>query len=212
MKVNPHLQQPLIQHGAPLSSNNPVLLALHGRNQTPEVVIDIFERMAWHEATLLAPNANNQTWYPARFMEPIEQNEPDLTYALEALEARITDLGAQGVGKERLVLLGFSQGGCLIAQYLVQHPAHYKGIAIFTGGVIGPPGTQWNPKGSLEGTSILLTTCDTDEWVPLERVQETTVLFRAMGANVTEKVYQGREHLVCDDEIEMAKSLFQIGL
>lgn len=198
----------MIQSGAPLSHNNPVILALHGRNQTPDFVIDIFERMAWREATLFAPNAHHQTWYPARFMDPIEQNEPDLTYALEALDERIKHLAEQGVGKERLIVLGFSQGGCLLAQYLVTHPARYKGIVIFTGGLIGPPGTTWEILGSLQGTPTLITTCDTDEWVPLERVQETITLFRQMSASVTEKVYQGREHLVCDDEIALAKQLF----
>lgn len=205
--MNPHLHQPLIQSGAPLSNNNPVILAFHGRNQSPDFVINIFERLDWNSATLFAPNAHHQSWYPARFMDPVEQNEPYLTYALEALDERIRTLAEWGVGKERLVLLGFSQGACLVAHYLIQHPARYRGVAIFTGGVIGPPGSEWKLQGSLGGTPTLITTCDTDEWVPLERVQQTIDLFRAMGATVTEKIYQGREHLVCDDEIAVAKQL-----
>lgn len=209
MKVNPHLQQPLLQRGAPLSSDNPVLLGLHGRHQSTDVVIDIFERLQWRDATLFAPTAADQTWYPARFMEPFEHNEPALTFALVALHQRIQALAAQGVGKERLILFGFSQGACLLAQYLVQQPARYRGVAIFTGGVIGPPGSQWKITGSLEGTPTLITTCDSDEWVPFSRVQATITLFHQLGATVTDKVYQGRAHLVCDDEIELVKGLFR---
>lgn len=162
----------------------------------------------WQSATLFAPNADSQTWYPARFIDPVEQNEPFLSDALEALDERIRTLTERGVDKDRLVLLGFSQGGCLIAHYVTQHPARYRGIAIFTGGVIGPPGREWKIQGSLDGTPTLITTCDTDEWVPLGRVQETITLFRKMGADVTEKIYQGRDHLVCDDEIALAKQIF----
>jgi phospholipase/carboxylesterase len=207
--VNPHLQQPLLQQGTPLKDDNPVILGLHGRNQTPDVIIDIVERMGWKHATLFAPNAYNQSWYPARFMEPIEQNEPYLTYALEALDERINMLQQQGIHKERLLLMGFSQGACLIAQYLMKNPAKYRGIAIFTGGVIGPPDTRWDIKGSLDGTPTLITSCDTDEWVPIGRVHETITLFRAMNANITTKIYQGRDHLVCDDEINLTRLVFQ---
>lgn len=206
--MNPHLEQAVVQKGGPLTDHNPVILAFHGRNQSPDFVVDVFERLAWPDATFFAPAAANNTWYPNRFMDAIESNEPYLTYTLASVDMRVKALAAQGVDKKRLILLGFSQGACLVAEYAVRHPARYGGLAIFTGGVIGPPGHTWPQKGSFDATPTLITTCDTDEWVPVGRVHETIALFRQMGAAVTEQVFTGREHLVNDDEIQMARDLF----
>lgn len=39
---------------------------------------------------------------------------------------------------ERIVLAGFSQGGCLVAVLLARTPRPYAGVAILTGALIGP--------------------------------------------------------------------------
>jgi hypothetical protein len=45
----------------------------------------------------------------------------------------------------------------------------------------------------------------------LYRTQESVEVFRHLGANVTERVYPGREHEVGDDEVALARELL-IGL
>jgi phospholipase/carboxylesterase len=42
------------------------------------------------------------------------------------------------VPPERIVLAGFSQGGCLVAVLLARTPRPYAGVAILTGALIGP--------------------------------------------------------------------------
>ena len=63
----------------------------------------------------MLPAASGGSWYPARFNEPRIANEPWLGQALEAVETAIADVLAAGVPAERVVLAGFSQGGCLVA-------------------------------------------------------------------------------------------------
>lgn len=207
--MNPHLQSPTIYGGAPVSSNNPIILAFHGRGQTPDVVVDIFERLQWNDASLVAPSAADNSWYPAGFMADIKTNEPFLSDALAVVAQSVANLAVKGVKKENIILLGFSQGACLVAEYAIRQPQRYGGIVIFTGGVIGPAGTQWSYDGSFEGTPTLITTGDKDEWVPVERVHETAILFNNANAAVTKKVFTDREHLVSDEEIKMAQTIFK---
>ena len=80
---------------------------------------------------------------------------------------------------------------------------------LFTGGLIGPPGTSWSYPGSFHGTPLFLGTSDVDSFVPLGRVQESSAIFRQMGAEVIERVYPGMDHIVNNDEIALARAIIQ---
>jgi len=180
--MNPHIKQPIAYSGAPITPDNPVIVALHGRNQDTDFIINVCERLNWTAASIVAPPAEANTWYPTGFMAPFDDNEPKFTYALERVQTLLDDLREQGVPQEHIVLLGFSQGACLAAEYAIRNPGRYGGIVIYTGGVIGPPGTRWDYAGDFENTPTLVTTGDTDAWVPVGRVHETIALFRERGA------------------------------
>ena len=107
-----------------------------------------------------------------------------------------------------VVLIGFSQGACLLAEYVARHPARYGGVAVLTGGLIGPPGTTWDGP-SLESTPILLATSDVDEWVPIGRVEETRTVLTERGADVRWRVYTGMEHVVNDDEVALVAEMLR---
>jgi phospholipase/carboxylesterase len=113
----------------------------------------------------------------------------------------------RGVHRERVVLLGFSQGACLASQFAVEHPTRYGGLVLFSGGLIGPPGTTWNLPGDFGGTPVFLGCSDVDTHVPAERVRETAEEFTRMGAAVTMRLYPGMGHLVNDDEIHAAQEI-----
>ena len=78
-------------------------------------------------------------------------------------------------------------------------------LGILSGGAIGPPGTARNYAGSLAGARTFLGCADHDAHIPLSRVQETTGLFKAMGAAVTERIYPGTFHGVNDDELAQVR-------
>jgi predicted esterase len=182
---------------------------MHGRNHSPNIILELAERINLPSFTYLAPAAAQNTWYPSGFMDKFEVNEPYLSYALEVYDQRVTDLVSRGYAREKIVLIGFSQGACLTAEYAVRHAARYGAIIIFTGGLIGPPGTQWAYDGSFHNTPVFLGSSDVDAWVPLARVQQSAVIFKKMGAEVTERIYPGMEHLVNDDEIAFARAIME---
>ncbi len=205
--MEPHAGQPVIEAGVPLGQAPAAVIMVHGRNAAPANILDLVPRLARPNLTYLAPAAANRTWYPHSFMAGIASNEPGLSSGLGVLESLLARTQAAGIPRSRIVLLGFSQGACLTAEFAVRHASRFGGVVVFSGGVIGPPGTRWDDAGRFDGTPVFLGCSDQDSHVPESRVSESAELFRRMGADVTKRIYPGMGHLVNDDEIAFAQEL-----
>jgi predicted esterase len=184
-----------------------VVILVHGRNAGPANILDLVPRLARPALTYLAPAAPNRTWYPFSFLAPIEQNEPALSAALAILADTLAHVERAGVSRSRIVLLGFSQGACLASEFAARHAARYGGVIAFTGGLIGPPGTERTYPGAFDGTPVFLGSGDPDAHVPVDRVRESAAVFTRMGASVTTRIYPGMGHVVNDDEIARAQAI-----
>lgn len=202
---NPHLDQPPVTAGAPLAGAGAAALVVHGRGQTPDYMKAVLDRVARPELAYLLPAAAGNTWYPQGFLAPVEDNQPRLDQALEAVGVLLGHIADAGVPPERTFLVGFSQGACLLSEFLVRTPRRYGGAAILTGGFIGP-GSR-SASGSFARMPVFLGSSRYDEWVPPARAEETAQLLRAMDADVTFRLYDDREHLVNDDEIVQVRRL-----
>ena len=198
-----HEGQPVARRGPDPADARAVCVLLHGRGRDTDDVLELAERIGDADVAFLAPAARGNTWYPQSFLAPLEANEPHLGSALAVVDALLGSLG----DLERVVLGGFSQGACLAAEYALRHPRRYGGLLLYTGGAIGPPGTEWPARGTFAGTPAYLGTADPDDWVPVERVRETAALLRAQDAEVTLEVFPGLDHLVNDEEIAAGRSL-----
>lgn len=192
---------------AAVSGQKPVVVMVHGRNAGPDNILDLVPRLARPQFDYVAPAAPNRTWYPFSFLAPIEQNEPALSNALAQLRATVEGIEASGIARRRIVLLGFSQGACLATEFMIRHASRFGGLIAFSGGAIGPPGTEWNRPGSFDGTPMFFGCSDVDAHVPAERVRESADVCTRMGASVTTKIYPGMGHLVSDDEVAQARQI-----
>jgi len=204
MNDDPHAGQPVLQAGASIDDARLVAILLHGRGASAEDILGLASELAARDIAYVAPQAAGGTWYPYSFLAPIPQNEPYLGSALRKVAAVI---GALPVERERIVLLGFSQGACLTLEFAARNAGRYAAIAAFTGGLIGPPGTPRSYAGSFEGTPIFIGSSDVDPHVPLERVHESTAVLTRMGAEVDERIYPGMAHTVNQDEIHAVDAL-----
>ena len=140
-------------------------------------------------------------------MADISRNEPHLTSALQSLETVVAHAEAAGVARTRIALLGFSQGACLTSEFAVRHASRFGALIIFTGGLIGPPGTEWDHPGNFAGTPVFFGSGDPDAHVPVSRVMESAEVFTRMGADVKTSIYPGRGHWVGDEEVEIARAM-----
>ena len=207
MPDNPHLLPPVTRWGAEEADASLVVLALHGRDQDPAFVQGVAERVDLPELAWRLPAADARSWYPLSFLVPVADNEPRLSYALRAVEHHRADLAAAGAGPERLLLLGFSQGACVLAEHLVRTAAPCAGAVLLTGGHVGPPGTTPTASGDLRSMPVLLGSAEADALVPIARVRETAALLQALGAQVELEVYDDLEHLVSDVAVASTRRL-----
>jgi phospholipase/carboxylesterase/glyoxalase family protein len=184
---------------------------LHGRGKTPEEKIDLAARFGNLEGfRWVVPEAETPgSWYPGRFWDPRESNEPYLSEAVERCHAAVLEAGENGrLTPERLVIVGFSQGASLALEYALRHPGSVGSMIVLTGGLMGVPGSDWKSIAphSLAGLRMLLTGSDVDDWIPEASTLEAARLFRELGADVQLRIYQGRPHIVSEEEIAEARS------
>ncbi|MGH7617503.1 MAG: alpha/beta hydrolase [Gemmatimonadaceae bacterium] len=206
--MQPHSGQPIAYAGAALDTAAAAMVLVHGRNAAPANILDVFTRLDRPRVAAVAPAAAGGAWSPYPFISPREQNEPGISSALFVLDAIVSDLLIRGFGARNIVLLGFSQGACLTAEFAFRHPRPYGGAMVLSGGLIGALGTTWpDIPGSLDGVPVFLGCSDVDSHIPKQRVLESEEVFTRMGARVTRRFYPGMGHLVNDDEIEFVRGV-----
>ncbi len=185
------------------------MIMVHGRDAAPVNILQLVDSLSHPEFTYMAPAAANGTWYPYSFMADKEQNEPGISSGLAVIHRVVNNVVNSGTAKDHIILLGFSQGACLTAEYAVEHADRFGGVVLYSGSLIGPPGTTWPYEGSFDTTPIFMGCSDVDLHVPLERVEEGAAVFERMGGVVTKRIYPGMGHLVNDDELASTQALMR---
>jgi phospholipase/carboxylesterase len=192
--------------GAPPPEARAAAILVHGRNQDEQVMLDVVERLMLDDVAYVLPLAANRTWYSNRYWDPVGEIEPNLTCALEAIDAAIVRITVAGIGHEQLVLRGFSQGACLIAELVARRPRPYLGVAILTGSLVGPAGERSAPA-DVDGLPMYISSSRYDEWVSFKDAEATAEAFRRAGANVRFETLFDREHLISDRAVAGLKEL-----
>ena len=208
----PHEHSPVYAAGVHLEEANAALVLLHGRGATAEDILSLSGHLAQPGLAYLAPQAEGYTWYPNRFIFPVEQNEPHLSAALALVDRIVVHVQSAGIAPERIFIGGFSQGACLASEYVIRNPRRYGGLLVFSGGYIGPLNQVRKPEGNLQGMPAFVGCSDVDPYIPLQRVQETASLLTALGAQVTERIYPDMDHTNNDEELALAQEILSKAL
>ena len=191
----------------PLQTARAAVVMLHGRGATAASILALAIELRLDRVAYLAPEAAGNTWYPLSFLAPIERNEPWLSSALATVGTTLTRAAAADIPLERIVLLGFSQGACLAAEFAARNARRYGGLAVLSGGLIGPALRAEAYNGDFSGMPAFLGCSDIDSHIPAERVRESGDLLQRLGANVTMRLYPGMGHMVNDDELERVRAM-----
>lgn len=200
----------IITAGKKLAEAEKALIMLHGRGASAEDILSLNVHLAVKDFALIAPRATNSTWYPYSFLAPVASNEPWLSSALDIVAGIIADINNAGIATDKIYLTGFSQGACLMLEFITRNATRYGGIAAFTGGLIGETINRSHYKGDFDGTPVFIGTSNPDMHVPVERVYATGNILREMKAAVTEKVYPNMGHTITMDEIETVNKIIFI--
>ena len=188
--------------GVPLDQAKRVLIMTHGRGASAQSILSLAAELAVDGFALAAPQATGNTWYPYSFLVPEAQNEPGLSSGLAVLKELLDTVKAAGISSENVYFLGFSQGACLTSEFVARHAQPFGGVFILSGGVIGDSVKTERYTGNFAGTPIFLGCSDVDAHVPKDRVQDSSEVFRTLGATVTERIYPNAPHSIFQDEID----------
>jgi predicted esterase len=196
--------------GTPLAKARAAAILLHGRGGSAEDIASLARLLAADRLAFLVPEATGHTWYPQRFMAPLEANEPWLGSALGVVGALVAQVAAAGIPAARLAVGGFSQGACLALEFVARQPTRYGAVIAFSGGVIGPLDAPRPvpPAGrSLGGTPVFLGCGDRDGHIPVEAVEASASVLTGLGGAVDLRLYPGMGHTINPDELEAARAL-----
>lgn len=191
----------VVMAGAEPDEADGAVIMVHGRGDSALGILSLAESLGQDNLRYVAPEPPGGQWYPFRFLEPMHRNEPGITLGMQAIDGVRAMLEQHGIGPERTVLLGFSQGACLALEYVARHARRFGGVAGLSGALIGPDGTPRDYAGSLDGTPVFLGCSDVDFHIPVHRVHEAAEVLDRLGGLVAMRIYPGMGHTINDDEI-----------
>lgn len=203
---DPHRGQPLETAGAPPQAADAAVVMLHGRSSTAKHILRLVDEFYHHGVMYLAPQAARRTWYPRSGYGPFEDNEPWFSSALGRVSDALGVAAEAGVPPERVLVFGFSQGGCLACEFVARNPRRYGGLVALSGSLLGPE-IREGYGGSLDGTPVFLGCSEDDSYVPAGRVRESAAVFERLGGDATARLYDGLGHEINDDEMRRLDAL-----
>ncbi|MDV7349259.1 alpha/beta hydrolase [Halorubrum distributum] len=204
----PHAEATLVTGGAPVAAAEVAVVLVHGRGGTAEGIVRLADEFYRSGATLLAPGAVRSTWFPAPHEAPVSANEPALTSAADCVASAVDVARDAGVPPERVVLVGVSQGGAVVAEFLRRRPRRFGGAFVASAALPGEDldsreaeaveGVERDGDGPLAGTRIALVSSEDDPYVPPDRVRATARVFERAGAAVECRIDPGDGHGLSD--------------
>jgi len=195
---------------AAVGTADKALILVHGRGGSAEDILGLADALPVSDFAWFAPQATAHSWYPYSFMAPVSSNEPWLSSALGVVKQLVGHIRDKGIDSDHIWFMGFSQGACLMLEYLARNAGRYGGVVAFTGGLIGDRIYPQNYRGDFAGTPVFIGTGDPDPHVPVQRVHDTVKVLKGMNAAVTEKVYPGMGHTISDDELHQARRILNV--
>ncbi|SDF40062.1 phospholipase/carboxylesterase [Mucilaginibacter pineti] len=199
----------IVTAGTPVDKAKKAIIMLHGRGASAASIISLKDHLALDGYAIFAPQATEYSWYPYSFMAPVSNNQPMLDSALQVIGELVADIKQQGIAQENIYILGFSQGACLTLEYATRNAGRYGGIIAFTGGLIGEKLVTENYQGNFNQTPVLQTTGDPDPHVPVSRVNESVAIIEGLNAQVTLRIFKGRQHTISGEELALANELLK---
>jgi phospholipase/carboxylesterase len=188
---------------------------LHGRGAGADGILPLAAEIGLVDAALFAPEAADRSWWPVSFLAPMARLEPWLGSALGAVHRAVAAAAEEDFTDERIVLLGFSQGGCLALEYAARSGRRFRNVFGLSAGLIGtaddggPPTDDlygFAPKRfdystELAGMPVHIGCHARDPHIPLRRVRESEAAFRSLGARCSVSVVPGTGHGMTDPSL-----------
>ena len=206
----PHAAHPPGRRGPALADARKVVLAVHGRGSNAERFShDLAHRLgldANADVAIVAPQADQNTWYPRGFRAPLADNRPHLDSALAVLDATWAAIAAH-VPPEDIAVVGFSQGACLALTWLSTTQARPRTLLAFTGAHTPLPDATW---AAATNATVHLSRSADDPWVPAAAFAETRTALADAGAHVADHTVDGGAHAIHPPDLAALRAALEM--
>jgi predicted esterase len=197
------------------------LVLLHGRGAGAHDILQFAEALALPDTALAAPEAPGRSWWPTSFLAPAAAMAPHVEAGLAAVDAAIAAFEAEGLTRNRIGVLGFSQGGCLAAEYLARKGSGLGfGIAL-SAGLIGCDDAGTGPDAALyghddkrfdydtdlTGTRVYMSCHRADPHIPFKRFEDSQRTLERLGAEVNARPKPGPGHGIDQEDVAVIRRL-----
>lgn len=189
--------QPVLCAGPPMAEAAQVVIAVHGRGASAAQMVTRVQTLLGdtRHTTIVAPQGPENRWYTASYKAELEALGDELVEAVATFEAALARVLEQ-VPANRVFVVGFSQGACLVAECLARNPRTLGGLIALSGARVGPPGTQAKVEGNFADMPALFGISRDDAWVSHVDVQATAQAFQDASARVTYLEEPGKAHRI----------------
>ncbi|MCZ4256677.1 dienelactone hydrolase family protein [Sulfitobacter sp. G21635-S1] len=195
-----------LHQGATAQTARAVCVVVHGRGQTQQDMIDmILSRLEVADVHYVLPKSEGEAWYDAKAVDPLEEGTTrQLDAALDAIGNCIDAARQDGLP---LVLIGFSQGACMAAEWLMRG-GKVTSAALLTACRVGAVQDDL-VRADLAGLPVYTTNGDDDPWIPLWAHRKLVGELSECGARLRMDIFPGRGHEVSDVEIETLSEMLE---
>lgn len=195
----------VLHHGVEPGQARALCVFVHGRGQSPELMVDQVIRHLPQNVAYALPRAPGGSWYAARAVDALtDVTRAELAVALRLVVRVMADMRA---GSDRpLVLAGFSQGGCVALELACSGLAAPDALAALTGCRVGVAADA-RPSALPRGLPVYLTGADADPWIPLAAFADAASNLGQQGAALRTDLFPGRLHEVSRPELAMLTAI-----
>lgn len=196
----------MIRAGAPAGRATAGVVMLHGRGGSAGDILSLLDYAGLPEVAAIAPEAPGRSWWPTSFLAPSAGMEPLVARGLATVAEALAALEAEGLARDRLWLLGFSQGACLALEVYARAGEGLAGVFGLSGGLVGTADAgapseamyghadkRFDYAGRREGRAWLSVHAH-DPHIPLARVRRSAEVLRGLGSQVEVLVHPGEGH------------------
>jgi phospholipase/carboxylesterase len=195
-----------------------IVIFLHGYGADGNDLIGLAEPLAPHlpRTRFLAPNApepcpanpSGYQWFPIPWLdgssEEVARASASRSYRL--LDDWLDEVSAEGIGPERTVIVGFSQGTMMALHVGLRRDAPFAGIVGFSGRLLEP---ETLAAEITARPPVLLVHGDSDPVVPFASLGEAAGALTAAGVETYTHVERGVGHGIAPEGLGLALSFIQ---
>jgi phospholipase/carboxylesterase len=191
-----------------------VLVFLHGYGADGADLLGLATPLAEHlpDTVFLAPNAPERSvvnpmgyqWFPIPWLDGSDPAAAEVAMdrAAEDLDAYLDGvLEEEGIGPDRLVIVGFSQGTMMALHVVLRRAEPVAALVGFSGRLLRPETLADDIRSR---PPILLLHGDQDEVVPPASLPAAAAALQAAGLDVYAHVMKGTGHGVAPDGLSVA--------